>query len=64
MAVGDFPIIRPAKFACSITPRSEKKAALIREKASEHDTSLQVEDASQYEDELMRVFEKQGRVIS
>jgi hypothetical protein len=54
-------VIKPAQFACSITPRSARVAEMIRAEAAVQDASLRVEDASQYEDRLLTVLEQQQR---
>ncbi|OCT46787.1 hypothetical protein CLCR_01874 [Cladophialophora carrionii] len=57
--VGGFPVITPALFACSITPRSGRVAEMIRAEAAIQDASLRVEDAAQYEEQLLRVLQRQ-----
>ncbi|EXJ65093.1 hypothetical protein A1O7_01433 [Cladophialophora yegresii CBS 114405] len=59
--VGGFPVILPAKFACSIRPRSAKVAEIIRAEAAVQDASAQLEDASQYEEQLLEVLEQKHR---
>ncbi|KAJ9605000.1 hypothetical protein H2200_010389 [Cladophialophora chaetospira] len=56
---GGYPVIRPVPFTCIITPRSAKAAEIIRAEAETKDSSLEVEDASQYEEGLLKVLEKQ-----
>ena len=53
-------MIKPTKFKCNITPRSEKVAQKIRDEAAAQDPALKVEDAAQYEDAVLRVLAKQN----
>ena len=57
---GLVPILGPAQFECTLTPRDEKTASYIVESAKIHDPSLQAEDTAQYEARVAEVLSKQG----
>lgn len=54
--------MRPVPFKCQITPRSEKVKQMIFAEATSQGDAVRMEDAAQYEDEIMMVMRRQGRV--
>jgi hypothetical protein len=60
VTVGSLPVLGPAPFKCSITPRSSDPdtARKIRAFAAELDPSLTVEDGSVYDAPIKKVLAK------
>jgi hypothetical protein len=59
MTVTPLPVLRPAPYKFTITARSPKHAATIREEAKFMDPGLKVEDASRYDDQIREVLARQ-----
>jgi hypothetical protein len=53
------PILRPAPYKYTITPRSLKHAEIMRREAKFMDPELKVEDASKYDDQIREVLSRQ-----
>ena len=51
-SVGNYPVLGPQPFECTIKPRNDKLAELIQRELSDSST-LQVEDSTVYEELLM-----------